>query len=202
MVVRRKHWPLLIALFVLGPIAGAVFGAFCGAPLVEGFFGCEQAQQEPATTAPSPTATFERPESTEPRVQLPNGEHVELAELAPGRKVAVVVMKGPWCPVCQRQLRAVSDRLHEVQDAGGAVFGLSTGDVHTNQRLVRKLGLDFPIVSDPDYRVLEKLGMWLPRREYAMPGVIFLDEHGQIESIHRGRYPGKPQGDFILDRLR
>jgi len=31
--------------------------------------------------------------------------------------------------------------------------------------------------------------------------VIFIGEDGQIESIHKGRYPGKPQDEFILERL-
>jgi peroxiredoxin len=199
MIVRRKYWSLLIALFILGPISGALLGAHFGAPFLDGIFADAPAQTE---TASAPTTTVEQRAPTSPQVVLPNAESVGLDELAPGRKTAIVVMKSPWCSVCQRQLHLLSKRLHEVQGEGSAVFGLSAGDLQTNRRLARKLGLDFPIASDPGHKALDELGLWLPERGHAMPGVIFLDEDGEVESIHKGRYPGKPQEELILERLR
>lgn len=189
MLVRTSEWPFLSSFLMLGLLGGLLLGVAYGDKLT-----CEQ------STDRTRAETTAAPENTD-TVTLPNGQKVALDELAPGRPAAIVVMKGAWCPVCQRQLKRLSYQMAKVQFEGGAVFGLSTADAAKNRQLVRQLELNFPIVSDVDRDLLERFGLWLDGRGHAMPGVIFLNADGEPVKVHRGRYPGDPQDAMILGAL-
>lgn len=194
MILRRKNWPVFLAIALLGPL----LGAFVTVKYLNG--ECWQSATDAETTQERASETADR-ERAEQFV-LPDGDRIALDEIAPGRSVAVVVMKAPWCTVCQRQLKRISNRLDDVQSADGAVVGLTTAEAKTNRRLTERLDLGFPILGEPSKRLHKRLGLWRPDDCHAIPGVVFLDESGTIKDVHRGRYPGKPQGEFILDTLR
>ncbi len=198
MIIRPTRWFFVAFLFIVGPLLGLAAGAAAGAHLTYTSF--ETAQERPAQES-----TFSTPAVggiTSEKVTLPNGQRVALNELAPERKVAIVVMKDPHCQVCQRQLRVLSDRLAEVQQQGGVVFGLSDANRCQNKQLMSRLGLKFPILSDPEHHALTAFDMAPANRPHVTPGVIFIDENGQVESVHLGRSPGQHQEEMIIQRLR
>jgi peroxiredoxin len=133
---------------------------------------------------------------------LPNGARTSLAEAGGGAPLAVVVVKGHWCPVCTDQLESLSNRLREIRRTGGAVVGLSTEDAGTNQMLMDRHELGFPILSEPSARLLEQLGFWMPKMGHPMPGLIFLDHCGDFAGSYRGRRPGTSQDALIVRTLR
>lgn len=204
MLIRRQNWPAFLAIAILGPL----LGAYVGATMLSGAcpFSKKQEAKAPSSheaSAPAKSASDQQ-ETTNAfgNVVFPDGDRVGLSELAPSRPTAIIVMKAPWCPVCQRQLKRVSERLNQIQHVGGAVYGLSAANTGTNAKLRRKLRLDFPILSDPSKSLHKKLNLWVANQGHAMPGVIFLDEEGDIAKIHRGRYPGQKQGGYILNNLK
>lgn len=199
MIIRRANWSVLIAVAILGPL----FGLYVGANLSLGLCSSDDAadrQRADAPAATEPEKAHQRGRPPQP-LALPDGDQVTLDELAPGRPVALVVMKGTWCPVCQKQLKRLSNRMPDIQAADGAVFGLSTSDAKANRQLQNRLELGFPILGDSDKSLHRGLEMWMAERGHAMPGVIYLDEQGNIAKVHRGRYPGQNQTDCILDTL-
>lgn len=196
MIIRPTRWFLVASLFIVGPLLGLAAGAAAGAHLTYTSF--EAAHEQPTSESTNTRAGG----ITSERVTLPNGKQVALNELAPQRKVAIVVMKDPHCQVCQRQLRVLSDRLAEVQQQGGVVFGLSDANRCQNRQLMDRLGLNFPILSDPEHHALTAFDMAPANRPHVTPGVIFIDENGQVESVHLGRSPGQHQEEMIIQRLR
>jgi len=132
---------------------------------------------------------------------MPDGDRVKLEELAPQRAAALVVMKSPWCSVCQKQLRALSDRATCTAGIDGAVFGMTASDARTNDKLQKKLELKFPVVGNPDGDLLRQMGLWNHDADRPIPGVIYLDEQGKVVDVYRGRYPGKSQTGRILHKL-
>ncbi len=194
MIIPRGGRAFIIALFILAPLMGLAVGVAAGVHLsYQSVDTSAAAVDDPAVSETQRAANS---------VVLPGGEQVGLDELAPGRTVAIVVMKDANCPVCQRQLRVLSEKLHEVKRQDGAVFGLSDAPRCVNQRLMHRMGLNFPILADTNQEVLRSLGMDLPNRQHVMPGVIFLDENGEITEVHKGRSPGQRQEAMILNRLR
>jgi peroxiredoxin len=136
------------------------------------------------------------------RLVMPDGDRVTIDQLAPQRATALVVMKSPWCSVCQKQLKALSERETCTTGIDAAVFGMTASDASTNHKLQRKLELSFPVVGDPDGQYLRKMGLWNHEAERPIPGVIYLNEQGEAVDVYRGRYPGKSQTGRILRKLQ
>jgi len=193
MIIRRKNWPAFLVVAIFGPILGA-FLALQYLPVSL----CPADDGKEASEAPE---TSVQDSAEQAPLQLPDGDRIALDEIAPERSVAVVVMKGTWCPVCQRQLKRLSEQLEQIRETDATVVGLSTADPETNGKLADKLELRFPILSDASRELHERLEMWSDQNCHAIPGVVFIDESGEIADVHRGRYPGKPQDEFVLDRL-
>lgn len=204
MLVRPSNWPFISSFLVIGLIGG-VIGGFAYQDELSSMLECEKGADKAKKEAAQPT---ERPESPKPEesspteLTLPSGEDVALDELAPGRPAAIVVMKGAWCPVCQKQLRRLSHQMTKVQFDGAAVFGLTTAEPSKNRRLVGSLGLNFPVLSDASKDLHERFGLWLDQKCHAMPGVIFLNADGEPVKVHKGRYPESPQDSMILRTLQ
>ena len=179
---------LLILILVLGlPTAAAVWllspsnTITCGYP--------------PATAARVTTA----PAKEKLLVELPNTTSIGLDEIAPGKPVAIIVMKGTWCPVCRAQLQRLQERMDEIEGAGAVIVGMTTQSPVENETAAAQLGLAFPILSDADWDVIQSFG--LIGASHPTPGVVFLDERGHVQDIVPGRYPGRPQEDWIIRRL-
>ena len=184
MLVRRSNWPVLIAITVIGPALGLFLGAMAvGAD----WFSC------------SSDATISKERSQ--RLVMPDGDGVTLADLAPERATALVVMKSPWCSVCQKQLRALSDRATCTAGIDAAVFGMTASDPKTNRTVQKKLGLNFPILGHQSGEFLREMGLWNHHEERPIPGIIYLNEQGEVVDVYRGRYPGKSQTGRILRKL-
>lgn len=139
------------------------------------------------------------PASTGPLVETLAGRSIALADIAPGKRVAIVVMKGTWCSVCTSQLTRLQERAAEIPDTA-VVVALNADDVATNNEAAASLDLTMQILSDRDRDAIRAFGLDGP--SHPIPGVVFLDEHGKVVDIVKGRYPGRPQEDWIIDRLR
>lgn len=188
MLVRRSRWLLIVALFVLAPMVGLVGGVFGGLQLMGAVDEVDTNTGETEVAEPMQTEEAGAPS---PTVTLPNGEAVAVDELAPGRKVALIVMKDARCPVCHDQLQRLSERLDEIERRGATVIGLTDANPCVAQDLMGRLGLKFPIVSDTDGEMREQFQLTVADRPYIMPGIIFIDEQGDVDHIHRGRAPGQ-----------
>lgn len=126
----------------------------------------------------------------------------DLQRIAAGRPLAVVVIKGYWCPACTDELQALSKRMKQVRAVGGAVVGLSTDDAGTNAAFKKRLGLDFPLLGDPSGRLMERWGMWMPSMGHPLPGLVFLPPCGDKVVRIPGRRPGLLQTGAVIEMLR
>lgn len=195
MLIRKSRWLLIVALFVMAPMVGLIFGVFGGLQLLE-----TAHEQEVDDVVVVDEQSGDEAEAGElPEVTMTSGESVALDQVAPGQKLAVVVMKDPACPVCQNQLEVLSNRLDEVVEQGATVVGLSDAPECVNRRLMQRLELKFPVVSDVDHEVLQHFEMTAPGANHVMPGLIFVDEAGEVDFVHKGRAPGQQQERIVLD---
>lgn len=200
MLIRKRRWLLVTALYVLGPIAGLMLGVFGGLYLVDKSHDDIELGETMAIEAEETDDGIDDVTS-DATVTMIDGTEASLDEMAPGMNLAVVVMKDADCPVCQRQLKRMSDDLRAFQRRGGTVLGLSDADVETNYRQMKRLDLSFPVASDADHELLGELEMTLPERPHVMPGILFVDENGDLEHVHEGRQPGQIQERMVIDWL-
>ncbi len=151
----------------------------------------------PSPLIPKKLAESCRPVVTDAGFVTPQGKKVALDDTVAGRPTALLVIKGYWCPVCQKQLRSTEGLHAKLEAKGAAVMGLSTEDAGTNAMLMKKLGLSYPIYGEPSARLLERLGFWSAKNGHPIPGVLFLDRCGDVALRYFGRWPGRGQNDLI-----
>ncbi len=190
MIISRSSLALrLIVLLALLSIATAMAVAW--------WWPCE-CSVEPKALDEMSGVTVATPKSAL-LVERPSGESIDLADVAPGKPVAIVVMKGTWCGVCRGQLVRLEERIAEVEAAGAVVVGMTDQPPAVNLAAAERMGISIPILSDADGDAILSFGLEGPN--HPVPGVVFVDRDGKVADVVRGRYPGQPQEDWIVERL-
>ena len=125
---------------------------------------------------------------TAPSFTLPdaNGDPVSLSDYA-GRKVVVYFYPAAATPGCTKQACDFRDNLGELNEAGIAVLGISPDKPAKLAKYVEAEGLTFPLLSDPEKKVLTEWGAFGEKKMYGktVTGVIrstfLVDADGTIE---------------------
>ncbi|MFR9805408.1 thioredoxin-dependent thiol peroxidase [Pseudonocardia sp. RS010] len=129
------------------------------------------------------------PGDTAPDFTLPDADEkpVSLADLR-GRKVVVYFYPAASTPGCTKQACDFRDNLAELNDAGIDVLGISPDTPAKLAKFRDEEGLTFPLLSDPDKKVLQEWGAFGEKTMYGktVTGVIrstfLVDEEGRIEA--------------------
>lgn len=123
-----------------------------------------------------------------PAFSLPDadGNTVKLSDFK-GRKVIVYFYPAASTPGCTKQACDFRDNLHQLNDAGLDVIGISPDKPEKLAKFRDKEKLTFPLLSDPDREVLTAWGAFGEKTMYGktVQGVIrstfVVDEKGKIE---------------------
>jgi len=122
-----------------------------------------------------------------PAFSLPdaNGNTVSLTDYE-GRKVIVYFYPAASTPGCTKEACDFRDNLSELNDAGLAVVGISPDKPTKLAKFSDDQNLTFPLLSDPDRKVLTSWGAFGEKTMYGktVQGVIrstfVVDEKGKI----------------------
>jgi peroxiredoxin Q/BCP len=123
-----------------------------------------------------------------PAFSLPDadGHKVSLTDYK-GRRAVVYFYPAASTPGCTKQACAFRDSLAELNDAGIDVVGISPDKPDKLAKFRDAEGLTFPLLSDPDRKVLTAWGAYGEKMMYGktVVGVIrstfVVDERGKIE---------------------
>jgi peroxiredoxin Q/BCP len=114
------------------------------------------------------------------------GKTVKLSDFA-GRKVIVYFYPAAMTPGCTKQACDFRDSLAELNGAGIEVIGISPDKPEKLAKFTERDELTFPLLSDPDKKVLAEWGAYGEKKMYGktVQGVIrstfVVDEKGKIE---------------------
>ncbi|HET9875936.1 MAG TPA: thioredoxin-dependent thiol peroxidase [Mycobacterium sp.] len=122
-----------------------------------------------------------------PAFSLPDadGNTVSLADYR-GRRVVVYFYPAALTPGCTKEACDFRDNLRDLNDAGLDVVGISPDPPAKLARFRDAEGLTFPLLSDPDRKVLTAWGAYGEKKMYGktVQGVIrstfVVDKHGKI----------------------
>ena len=110
-----------------------------------------------------------------PAFTLPgtDGRRVSLKDFA-GSPVIVYFYPADDTPGCTKEACQFNDNLRAFDRAGAAVLGISPDGAESHDAFRSKYGLRFPLLSDPDHKVMERYGAWGEKTLYGkkMVGVI------------------------------
>jgi len=121
-------------------------------------------------------------------------------ELGP---VVLVFYRGDWCVYCNGQLASYARRFEEFEERSAEVAGVSVDPPENNARMVGKLLLPFPLLSDPRGELMKRLGLWDAQDGVAVPSVIVIDRSGESRYLYTGSdLADRPDEEEVLAALR
>lgn len=99
--------------------------------------------------------------ATAPDIALPNaaGETVKVADLLRDGPVVVSFYRGGWCPYCNLELKALQDRLPEIEDLGAKLVAITPETPDKSLSAKEKNDLSFEVLSDQGNAVARAFGL-------------------------------------------
>ncbi|MBN1238630.1 MAG: peroxiredoxin [Gammaproteobacteria bacterium] len=101
-----------------------------------------------------------RPGDTAPDFSLPDsaGQARSLESLLSPDGLVLFFYPGDFTPVCTREACMIRDLRPELETRGRAVVGVSPDDSDTHRRFRERYALEYPLLSDPEKRVISLYG--------------------------------------------
>ena len=87
------------------------------------------------------------------------GKKVSLEDFA-GKDVVVYFYPKDDTPGCTKEACGFRDDWKTLTKMGAMVLGVSADDAASHQKFISKYKLPFPLLSDPDRKVMTKYGAW------------------------------------------
>lgn len=122
-----------------------------------------------------------------------SGAVVSLKDLTRDGPAVIIFYRGYWCPFCKRLLRQVQKRLAAIRERGAHLVAIAIDPPELSQALAAVLKLEFPLLSDPDSKVIDAYGV---RNELpgAPPGIphpatFVIDGQGVVRFAKVSRDP-------------
>jgi peroxiredoxin len=115
-------------------------------------------------------------------VALPGSETLHLPDAFAGHFVAVLMLRGAWCPYCNGQLRAFQRAQEALAAADVKTVALSVDDEVTTKDLIAKHRLTFPVGHSADaHAVAEATGAFVnDEPTYLQSTGFVLDPDGRV----------------------
>ena len=102
------------------------------------------------------------------------------ASLAKHARVMLVFYRGDWCPHCRKQLGELQSKQADFAAKGLGLVAISVDEVPAGRALTAKLGLGFPILSDPKAEAIRAFGVFDEDTEIAWASIFVVDKDGTI----------------------
>ncbi|MEK6820928.1 MAG: thioredoxin-dependent thiol peroxidase [archaeon] len=113
------------------------------------------------------------------------GKTVTLSQLK-GKKVVLYFYPRDDTPGCTAEACEFRDNLARVKRKDALVFGVSKDTMESHQKFSKKYELNFPLLSDPEGKMIEAYGAWGEKSLYGkkfmgiIRSTVIIDEDGNI----------------------
>jgi len=117
-----------------------------------------------------------------------SGKRVRLSDFS-GRKVILYFYPKDNTPGCTAEACNLRDNYKDLINKGFAVIGVSPDTEKSHKGFAEKFSLPFPLLADPEKKILTAYGAWGEKKMYGktVTGVLrstfIIDEKGIIEKI-------------------
>jgi peroxiredoxin Q/BCP len=117
-----------------------------------------------------------------------HGNTVHLSDYR-GKKVALYFYPKDDTPGCTAQACNLRDNYDALLAKGIQVLGVSIDTVASHKKFADKFSLPFPLVADPDQKIVNAYGVWKEKNMYGkkymgtVRETFLIDAEGKIEKI-------------------
>ncbi len=94
-----------------------------------------------------------------------DGNEVKASDFA-GRKLVLYFYPKDWTPGCTAEACSLRDNYQALLDKGFAVVGVSPDSEASHKRFIEKNALPFTLISDPEHKLAEEMGVWGEKSMY------------------------------------
>lgn len=94
-----------------------------------------------------------------------NGKTVSLSDFK-GKPVILYFYPKDDTPGCTAEACSFRDNYQSLLGKGYAVIGVSTDDEKSHKKFETKFSLPFPLIADPDKKIVEAYGVWVEKNMY------------------------------------
>ncbi|EMF82143.1 redoxin [Leptospira weilii serovar Topaz str. LT2116] len=88
------------------------------------------------------------------------GKNVKLPEDISGSWTLLYFYPKDDTPGCTKQACSYRDNIGEFKKIGAKVYGVSLDNLDSHGNFIQKYSLNFPLLSDPDHKLSEALGVY------------------------------------------
>lgn len=134
------------------------------------------------------------------------GQKIDLAQYAKTkskRNLLLVFFRTGTCGICKHQLQEIGDHIEQVFALNTAVLGLSLDDAIIQQRVAEELGGRFPLVLDPDAKVVKAFNVMHPQEKLSRPSLFLLGPNMEVLYRYVGQgIQDRPPFATLMDVLK
>ncbi len=94
-----------------------------------------------------------------------DGNIIRLSDFA-GRKLVLYFYPKDSTPGCTAEACDLRDNYHRFLDLGYAVVGVSKDSSASHRKFIDKYELPFPLISDPETKILQAYDAWGEKKNY------------------------------------
>ncbi len=136
-----------------------------------------------------------------------DGKAFDISELATDKGVAIAfVRSADWCPFCKRQMIELNKSREEFDKRGVSLVALSYDSVEILKEFSDKHKIGYTLVSDPDSKVIDALGIRNEEHDkdsmgYGIPhpGIMVFDANGKlVAKFAEEGYKNRPPVENVL----
>jgi len=129
------------------------------------------------------------------------GREVALDSFRP-HVVVLVFFAGGFDRDALRSLKAFAESYPRIRDSDAVLVAVTPELPGKVQTLVEGLGLPFPVLSDPEMRVVKEYDVYNPVMNWTWPAAFVIDRDGVIQYAFRGAsLPNTPPVEYIGMKL-
>ena len=136
-----------------------------------------------------------------------DGKKVSLKDFA-GKHVILYFYPKDDTPGCTKEACGFRDGWKDLQKLGAVVLGVSADDAVSHQKFRTKYKLPFPLLSDPDRKVMEKFGAYGEKILYGKKTVgvirstVWIGPDGKVKKHWARVASAEKHPDQVLAQLK
>lgn len=119
-----------------------------------------------------------------------------------GKSVVLYFFPKAFTPLCTVETLRFRDSHSELAALGAEVIGVSTDELGTQCEFGRRQQVNFPLLADPERRIVSAYGVSWPLLPRARRVTFVLDEQGRIELVCRHEFQVSKHLDDVLMHLK
>ncbi|HTD42311.1 MAG TPA: thioredoxin-dependent thiol peroxidase [Mucilaginibacter sp.] len=135
-----------------------------------------------------------------------NGNTVSLSDFR-GKNVILYFYPKDNTPTCTVEACSFRDNYQSLLSKGFTVIGVSTDTEKSHKKFEKKFNLPFPLIADPDRKIVEQYGLWAEKvlfgRKYmgTLRTTFVIDPKGKIIKVI-DKVDSKNSSQQVIDLLQ